>query len=703
MDVFGNEAADLLAQRDPSSDPVTHFNDTLRLLLDRHAPPIPRHVPHRPHAPWFCETIVAAKRDRRKAERAWRSSGLEVHRQIYKEKKLLVKKAITSAKTEYMNDRILQASNPKELFCIMSDLLGSSSSTPLPTIYNSDQLPDLFSTFFIDKIAQIRSTLDQTPFIPSPPSPSFTGTPLAAFKPVTVKEVSNMIQKMKIKTCELDPLPAVLLSGCIHTLLPAITDIINTSLSTGIFPDSLKPAFVRPLLKKNNLDPNELKNYRPVSNLSFLSKLLERIVLHQLSEHLSVHSLLPNLQSAYRPQHSTETALLRITSDLRNAMDNGEVSALVLLDLSAAFDTIDHNILIQRLRDTFGIHSSALSWFQTYLRDRTQTVAIDAHLSEPAILSFGVPQGSVLGPVLFTLYTQPIPHVIERHNLLHHSFADDTELYNSTKPENINSLLSSISNCFSDIKNWMTENKLKLNGDKTEALLIGTKQKLSAIPDASLLLSDATVPLSTQVKSLGVILDSTLSMQPHIASLTKACFFQLRRIASIRRYLTQDACIKLVICLILSRLDYCNSLLANVPASSLQRLQRIQNSAARLILCKKKRDHITPLFHFLHWLPIKDRITYKLCTLCHKCVNKAAPAYLCSCVQLYTPSRPLRSAADTLTLNTPLTKLKTAGQRAFTFSGPSAWNALPLALRVAPLDDFKGHLKTYLFRQRYHQ
>ena len=130
-----------------------------------------------------------------------------------------------------------------------------------------------------------------------------------------------------------------------------------------------------------------------------------------------------------------ETALLRITSDLLNAMDNGDVSALVLLDLSAAFDTIDHLILVERLRDSFGIHNSALSWFQSYLRDRTQTVVIDSHRSEPISLLFGVPQGSVLGPVLFTLYTQPLPLVIERHNLFYHSFADDTELYNSTKPE----------------------------------------------------------------------------------------------------------------------------------------------------------------------------------------------------------------------------------------------------------------------------
>lgn len=581
----------------------------------------------------------------------------------------------------------------------MSDLLGSTSTSPLPTVHDPKDLPQLFATFFTNKIDQLRATLDQTPFTPSPPSPPFSGSPLSSFKPVTADHVKNLIKKMSIKTCELDPLPSVLLSDCIDKLLPAITDIINTSLSSGVFPENFKSAIVRPLLKKPNLDHNELRNYRPVSNLPFLSKLLERIVLEQLNEHLSLNVLMPDYQSAYRPHHSTETALLRITSDLLNATDDGEVSALVLLDLSAAFDTLDHRILINRLCYTFGIRDSSLRWFQSYLQNRFQTVVVDQHSAEPASLSCGVPQGSVLGPVLFTLYTQPLTLVIERHNLNYHSFADDTQLYNSSKPDNIDNLLSSISDCFCDLKDWLTENKLKLNSDKTEALLTGTKQKLSSISATALQLSDATVPLSPQVKSLGVILDSTLSMQPHISSLTRTCFFHLRRIATIRRHLSLDACVKLVVSLIFSRLDYCNSLLSGVPSSSLHSLQRIQNSAARLVLRRKKSDHITPLLHSLHWLPIKDRISYKLDTLCHKCLNDSAPVYLSSCVDRYTPSRTLRSAADTQTLKIPRTKLATAGQRAFTFAGPSAWNSLPQPLReISSHDSFKQQLKTHIFR-----
>ncbi|XP_070204787.1 uncharacterized protein [Littorina saxatilis] len=160
----------------------------------------------------------------------------------------------------------------------------------------------------------------------------------------------------------------------------------------------------------------------------------------------------------------------------------------------------------------------------------------------------------------------------------------------------------------------MTENKLKLNSEKTEALLVGTRQKIASLTVTDLQLDDATVPFSPAVKSLGVFLDSTLSMQTHISFIIKTCFFHLRRIASIRRYLTHDACVKLVVSLIFSHLDYCNSLLAGLPASSIHGLQRVQNAAARLTLRKTKRDHITPLLRSLHWLPVNTRISYKLST-----------------------------------------------------------------------------------------
>ena len=193
----------------------------------------------------------------------------------------------------------------------------------------------------------------------------------------------------------------------------------------GSFPS----AIVRPLLKKNknknSLDTENLKQYRPVSNLPFISKITEKIVLLQLSQHLESNNLFYSLQSAYPPGHSTETALLKIVNDLLAALDISHISLLSLFDLSAAFDTIDHSILLSRLHHIFGISGTALSWFQSYLSDRTQVVSVNGASSALVALNFGVPQGPVLGPILFVLYTHPISEIVSYHSLSHHSFSDD--------------------------------------------------------------------------------------------------------------------------------------------------------------------------------------------------------------------------------------------------------------------------------------
>ena len=213
----------------------------------------------------------------------------------------------------------------------------------------------------------------------------------------------------------LDPIPTSLTKECLSDLLPLITRIVNSSLCSGVVPPQFKQAVVTPMLKKPGLDPNDLKNFRPVSNLPFISKILEKVVLTQLQKHLSENDLLEIRQSAYRKNHSTETALLSVADGLLRNADDRLVSVLALLDLSAAFDTLDHPILLQRLETTFGISGTVLHWFASYLEGREQSVKVDNVLSSPSPLRFGVPQGSVLGPILFTLYSQPLSDLICRH------------------------------------------------------------------------------------------------------------------------------------------------------------------------------------------------------------------------------------------------------------------------------------------------
>jgi hypothetical protein len=195
------------------------------------------------------------------------------------------------------------------------------------------------------------------------------------------------------------------LKESIDALLPFLTAMSNASMLEGNLPQSQRHAIVTPLLKKSSLDPGELRNYRPVSNLTFVSKIVEKLISEQLIEYLRVNNLMPRLQSAYRRHHSTETALLRVMSDLLHAADNRRVSLLGLLDLSAAFDCVDHDILLQRLRTAFGVNGLALEWVRSFLVQRTQRVNFGGRLSSIGYLVCGVPQVSVLGPLLFLLYT----------------------------------------------------------------------------------------------------------------------------------------------------------------------------------------------------------------------------------------------------------------------------------------------------------
>ena len=232
----------------------------------------------------------------------------------------------------------------------------------------------------------------------------FQGQPMFDFKPVNDAEIYKLLMQSPNKYCFLDPVPTTLLKKIADKVIPLITLIVNLSLESGHMPLELKKALLVPLLKKITDDHDTLSNFRPISNLPFLSKLIEKVVAEQILAHMTLHNLHEIFQSSYKKFHSTETALTCILDDIIRGIDDNKCTLLLLLDLSAGFDTVDHSIILRRLENKLGIRGNVLNWFKSYLSERTQSVFINGVCSEPNTLRCGVPQGSVLGPILFNIY-----------------------------------------------------------------------------------------------------------------------------------------------------------------------------------------------------------------------------------------------------------------------------------------------------------
>ena len=281
-----------------------------------------------------------------------------------------------------------------------------------------------------------------------------------------------------------------------------------------------------------------------------------------------------------------------------------------MLDFSSAFDTIDHTILVHSLHNDFLFTETVLQWLSSYLTDRTHYISLSNHCSVFAPEHSGVPQGSVLGPMLFTMYIKPLSAIIDSHSIMHYSFADDLQLQMSAPPDRISELLHSMQSCISDVKAWATANMIRLDYSKTEHMLITSmRSKHHHSLSTSITIGNAQIPFKQSVKNLGFTLDCYLTMNAHVSNIARTCYFELRRLASIRRFLTSTATATLVSAFVLSRIDYCNSLLFGSTRDVTSHLQRIQNYAARVILRLPMSSSITIHLKSLHWLTVKVRST----------------------------------------------------------------------------------------------
>uniref|UniRef100_A0A4W3GU77 Reverse transcriptase domain-containing protein n=1 Tax=Callorhinchus milii TaxID=7868 RepID=A0A4W3GU77_CALMI len=321
---------------------------------------------------------------------------------------------------------------------------------------------------------------------------------------------------------------SLILTSQLDLLAPLLTDIINLSLSTGTVHTTLKTAVITPILKKPSLDPFLHSNYHPISKLPFLSKALEQVVASQLHSILSRHSLHEPLQSGFRASHSTETALVKVTNNIITIYNHGSLCFLILLDLSAAFDTVN---LIHSCSSHLNFHGSVLEWFRSYLSHILHFISTNSPSSSPRTISWSIPQGSILGPLLFNINVLCLNNIIQRHGVNFHMYADDTQLYLSASTFDFRTT-AVLTECLSDNKSWMRANFLQLNVNRNEALLIGFRQRLltSGTDSITITIHGCTLHLTKPVQNLGVLFDLQLSFLPHIHAMTRSAFVLLRNI-----------------------------------------------------------------------------------------------------------------------------------------------------------------------------
>lgn len=489
--------------------------------------------------------------------------------------------------------------------------------------------------------------------------------------PTSSAEVRSVISSLKTTGAGLDSIHPSRVKLIIDCVSPVLANIINKMFKDGTFPTSLKNGKITPVFKKG--DRECINNYRPICILPFFSKVIEKILYKRLMSYFKKFDLLSPHQFGFRPGFSTELALISFTDKIKLAIDDGSLFGAVFVDLTKAFDTINHSILFHKLA-SYGITGPALSLIKNYLKNRSQVVQIDGSVSSPKVTNTGVPQGSILGPLLFLLFINDLPLTLRHTDCL--LYADDTTIYSSHK--SIAVLLQNLNVDLKNVSDWCSRNCLHINPTKTTFVIFHSP--LSKVPPVVLTMGDNEIPVTNSARFLGVTLDEHLKYNIHVHSLMHKVSFGIHVIIKSRNYFERPIIRSLYHSFIHSHLSYCVSSWANTYFCHLDSLQRLQNQAIRLMTFSNVFTPSKPLYQNLNILPLSELLKQKLSLFIFrlKRCGTSIPAYS---NEFFVNTNITRfSSNDNLLL--PAARTNYAKLTAL-FSGISIWNSLPYEIKSA--------------------